>query len=350
MISIVIASYNHAHYLPIMLASIIRQGPVVSRIIVVNDGSTDNTADVLAKIKINEPRLIIKNLTKNVGWLKAQHIGLSYVNTEFFAFNAADDFIMPGWADKSLNALKSLPEIGMCFSPTFVINENSESLTKALFPKNLRGAILSPKDFHLSVMRYGSWMESNGMLIRKSVYDERCGEFGAAGAFADGLTMYVLGLKAGVILLDDPLTVFFERDTSVSGVTVSPSVGKTYLLGLSKLLKSVPCVELVDSQLSSRILQRNTYMYLMSSIQHLTAEFVQISEKILPSFLSRALKLLLLLLFNFYRLVAFAFLRPFDFILFRERLSHETTSDEKKIINEYRKVLIGTLPSIGLDI
>ena len=52
MITIVIASYNHAHYLPIMLASIIRQGPVVSRIVVVNDGSTDNTADVLAKLKL----------------------------------------------------------------------------------------------------------------------------------------------------------------------------------------------------------------------------------------------------------------------------------------------------------
>ena len=36
--------------------------------------------------------------------------------------------------------------------------------------------------------------------------------------------------------------------------------------------------------------------------------------------------------------------------LFRERFSHETTSDEKKMINEYRKVLTGTLPSIGLDI
>ena len=91
-------------------------------------------------------------------------------------------------------------------------------------------------------------------------------------------------------------------------------------------------------------------MYLMSSIQHLTAEFVQISEKILPSFLSRVLKLLLLLLFNFYRLIVFALLRPFDFILFRERLSHETTSDEKKMINEYQKVLTGTLPSLGLDI
>ena len=89
MITIVIASYNHAHYLPIMLASIIRQGSIISRIIVVNDGSTDNTVDVLAKIKINEPRLMVKNLTKNVGWLKAVHIGLRYVETDFFCIQCS---------------------------------------------------------------------------------------------------------------------------------------------------------------------------------------------------------------------------------------------------------------------
>ena len=78
MITIVIPSFNHAQYLTIQIASIIRQGALVSRIITVNDGSTDDTADVLAKIQINEPRLMAKNLTDNVGFLQAAHKGLSY--------------------------------------------------------------------------------------------------------------------------------------------------------------------------------------------------------------------------------------------------------------------------------
>jgi len=349
MITIVIASYNHAHYLPIMLASIIRQGPIVSRIIVVNDGSTDDTADVLAKIQINEPRLLVKNLTNNVGWLQAQHIGLNYVKTDFFSFNAADDFIMPGWAEQSLNALRSAPDIGMCVSPTFVINEKSKVIIKALFPKKLRGAVLSPMEFYRSVMRYGTWMESNGMLIRRSSYDERSVDFSPAGAFADGLTMYVLGLKVGVVLLDEPLTVFFARETSVSGVIVSPYVSATHLQELSNLLKIAPCVELIDRRLAFRIIRRNTYMYLMGSLHHLTSEFSQIAERTLPPIVSRALLLSLLLLFNFFRLLAFTCLRPFDFMMSRESTSYEVTLDETHAIGEYRKVLNDTLPSIGLD-
>ena len=350
MITIVIASYNHAHYLPIMLASIFRQGPIVSSIIVVNDASTDDTANVLAKIKINEPRLMVKNLTKNVGWLQAQHIGLSYVETDFFAFNAADDFVMPGWAEQSLNALRSAPDIGMCLSPTFVINEKSKVVTKAVFPKKLRGAVLQPMDFHRSVMRYGSWMDSNGMLIRRSAYDERSVEFSPAGAFADGVIMYVLGLKSGAVLLDEPLTVFFERETSVSGVTVAPRVSTIHLQGLSNLLKTTPCVELVDSRLAFKILRRNTYMYLIEAANELTSKFSQIAERTLPPIASRALQLSLLLLFNLYRLSGFVCLRPFDFMIYRESTSHKATLDETQAIGEYRKVLNDTLPSIGLDI
>ena len=238
----------------------------------------------------------------------------------------------------------------MCFSPTFVINEKSEVITKSVFPKKIRGTVLAPKDFYRSVMRYGTWMESNGMLIRRSAYDEHYVNFSPAGAFADGITMYILGLKAGVILLDNPLTVFFERDTSLSGATISPSVGKTHLLELSSILETTPCVELIDRQLAFRILRRNTYSYIIGSMHHLTTEFFQSSEKILPSFASRVFKILLMLLFNIYRLAAFTFLRPFDFILFRQRLICEVTINEKNAISEYRKKLNDTLPSIGLDI
>lgn len=350
MITAIIPSYNHAHLLPIMLASIINQGPSISRIIVVNDGSTDNTAAVLARIQINEPRLMVKNLTDNVGWMRAQHIGLSYVETDFFSFHAADDFLMPGWAEKSLDALRSAPNIGMCLSRNFVIVESTKLVIKTAIPKKLRGAVLSPINFHRSVMQYGSFMESNGMLIRRSTYDERLVEFSNAGLFADGLTMYMLGLKSGVVLLDEPLSVFFERVESVSGAIIAPRVGVESLKKLSQLLKITPCVEIIDRRLAYRILRRNTYTYLIGSTHHLTSEFLQLTEKTLPPIASRGLQLSLLLLFNLYRLTAFACLRPFDFMIFRESASLEATSDETHAIDEYRKELNYILSSIGLDI
>ena len=83
-------------------------------------------------------------------------------------------------------------------------------------------------------------------------------------------------------------------------------------------------------------------MYLIGSIDNLTTEFSQISEKIFPMFISRVFQLLLMLLFNFYRFIAFACLRPFDFIWLREKSSHGITADEKNAISKYHKELNDT--------
>ena len=268
MITMIIPTYNHAQYLPIQIASIIRQGASISRIIVVNDCSTDNTAALLEKMQINEQRLIVKNLTKNVGWMQAAHIGLNYVETEFFAIVSADDFLMPDWAEKSLNALQTEPEIGLCLSRTYTVWEKSSKLTKTVLPKRLRGTVLPPQEFYRSVMQYGSWFDSGTMLIRRSTYDEKYSEFANAGSFADGLTIYVLGLKAGVVVVDEPLGVFFEYGASVSGATIAPKVGAKIIQELSNNFSLSPCVELIDKRLALRILRRNFYTYLMSSAHH----------------------------------------------------------------------------------
>ena len=349
MITVVIATYNHAHYLPIQLTSIIRQGASVSRIIVVNDASTDDTADVLEKMQMNEPRLTHINLSDNVGCINAQHIGLRHVDTDFFAFVAADDFMMPDWAEKSLNALRSAPDIGMCLSRAFVASETSAAVTKTVLPKRLRGAVLSPMDFHHSVMQYGTWMESNNMLIRTSAYEEKFVKFASAGAFADGIMMYVLGLKAGAVILDEPFSVFFEREGSLSGSTGTPRVGVTLVQELSNVLRTTPCVELIDRQLAVRILQRNTYTYLMQAAHELTSKYSQLAKRILPPTASRALRMSLRLLFILYRLTMFACLRPFDLLVAGRMHSQAATLDETRAFYEYQKALNDSLPSIGVD-
>jgi len=348
MITMVIPTYNHAQYLPIQIASIIRQGPSVVRIIVVNDGSTDDTVDVLAKIQLNEPRLMVKNLTDNVGWMRAAHIGVSYVETDFFAIVSADDCLIPGWAEKSLNALRSAPDIALCLAGTYLVREAS-SLTKTVLPKRLRGAVLSPLEFHRSVMQYGSWFASGTMLIRRSNYDENFVEFASAGSFADGLTIYVLGLKAGVVVIDEPLGVFFERRASVSGATIAPSVGTNIIQELSNLLSISPCVKLIDRRLASRILQRNTYMYLMEAAVELTYKYSQLAESTLPSTASRALRISLRLLFFLYRLVAFACLRPFDFKVARVNYPQAANVDETRAFCEYQKELNKSLDLSRFD-
>ena len=237
----------------------------------------------------------------------------------------------------------------MCLSRAFVASETCAAVTKTVLPKRLRGAVLSPMDFHHSVMQYGTWMESNNMLIRRSAYDEQFVKFASAGAFADGIIMYVLGLKAGAVILDEPFSVFFEREASLSGATGTPRVGVTLVQELSNVLRTTPCVELIDRQLAVRILRRNTYTYLMQAAHELTSKYSQLAKRTLPPTASRALRMSLRLLFILYRLTMFACLRPFDLLVAGRMHSQAATLDETRAFYEYQKALNDSLPSIGVD-
>lgn len=91
-ISIVIPVYNTAKYLPQCLDSVINQTHTNLEIIVVNDGSTDDSLQILKLYKERDPRIIVLN-QKNQGQSVARNVGMQMVSSEYVLFIDSDDYI-----------------------------------------------------------------------------------------------------------------------------------------------------------------------------------------------------------------------------------------------------------------
>ena len=91
-ISVVIPAYNAAHFLPRSLASVFAQTLLPDEVIVVDDGSTDNTAAVAAALGAK----VIKR--QNGGLSAARNTGIQNASSEWIALLDADDM----WAPKKL--------------------------------------------------------------------------------------------------------------------------------------------------------------------------------------------------------------------------------------------------------
>ena len=87
LISVIIPTYNAARYLPDAIESILAQNYPNLEIIIVDDGSTDNTTEILR----NYDQKIIYYYQKNRGPASARNQGLQLSNGEFIAFLDADD-------------------------------------------------------------------------------------------------------------------------------------------------------------------------------------------------------------------------------------------------------------------
>jgi glycosyltransferase involved in cell wall biosynthesis len=108
-VSVVIPTYNTGRFVVEAIESVLAQTAVPSQIIIVDDGSTDDTADRLAKFGSRIAYLS----QENGGASAARNSGVRAAEEEFVAFLDADDIWHPRKIETQLSALRSSPEIQM---------------------------------------------------------------------------------------------------------------------------------------------------------------------------------------------------------------------------------------------
>jgi glycosyltransferase involved in cell wall biosynthesis len=111
--SVVIASYNYGHLIGEAIGSVQAQTVDDLEIIVVDDGSTDDTPAALERI--DEPRLRVLRIP-NGGVAAARNAGLEMARGEFIAFLDADDRWLPTKLERQLALFESEPEVGLVFT------------------------------------------------------------------------------------------------------------------------------------------------------------------------------------------------------------------------------------------
>lgn len=107
LISVIIPSYNAANFLPDALESIEQQNYQPLEIIVIDDGSTDNTADVIKQWK----RPVHYLYQQNAGAGSARNRGLTIAQGEFITFLDADDLWTPNRLIQHIQYFEHYPEI-----------------------------------------------------------------------------------------------------------------------------------------------------------------------------------------------------------------------------------------------
>src|SRR5918997_500688 len=105
LVSVVIPCYNQAHFLGEAIESVLSQTYPHFEVVVVDDGSTDNTQEVAARYP--GVRYIRQ---ENQGLAGARNAGIRRSNGSFLVFLDADDRLLPRALEAGLKALKEHPE------------------------------------------------------------------------------------------------------------------------------------------------------------------------------------------------------------------------------------------------
>jgi glycosyltransferase involved in cell wall biosynthesis len=172
LVSVIIPSYNSARFLAEAVKSAFAQTYTSLECIVVDDGSTDNTDEVLQQLVSCYPSLRTAKKT-NGGPSSARNLGLRLCRGDAVSFLDADDVLLPGKIESQVNFLEDHPEVGLVYGDYLIVTENLHAF--ALFTAEM------PRKLHpLDALCYRNWFNPLVPLIRRSVIE-------AVGEFDEGL-------------------------------------------------------------------------------------------------------------------------------------------------------------------
>ena len=143
-VSCVITSYNYGKYVAEAIDSVLDQSQKVDEIIVVDDGSTDNTSDVVAGF--GDSVTLVRQ--RNMGVVEARNRGADQTSGEYLFFLDADDVLEPQFIEKLLRAVQeSEASIGYCDFAYFghfegVVRANDWNVRKLLYRNYIIGAAI----------------------------------------------------------------------------------------------------------------------------------------------------------------------------------------------------------------
>lgn len=132
LVTVVIPMYNVAFYVKEALHSVIAQTFYDFEVLCINDGSPDNSSDIVNAI--DDPRIKVIN-QRNRGLSGARNTGIYNAKGKYIAFLDADDRWHPNKLEHHVKHLESCPEIGCSYSPSLFINELGKEIGIGQFPK-----------------------------------------------------------------------------------------------------------------------------------------------------------------------------------------------------------------------
>ena len=136
-VSVIVPAHNHARFIAQTLDSVLAQTYSDVEIIVVDDGSTDNTQGVLEAYR-DRIQYIYQ---QNQGPSAARNVGIGVSQGKYLLFLDADDLIPPQKLELQVNALSAHPEWGLVYSGWQYVDERGARILFEIRP-NKQGVLL----------------------------------------------------------------------------------------------------------------------------------------------------------------------------------------------------------------
>ena len=136
LLTVVMPAYNAERYIAESIDSVITQTIEDWELIVVDDGSTDATKDIIARYQKRDPRIRLLTTPTNAGPAHARNIGLDHARGDLIAFIDSDDIWYPEKTAKQLAAMERV-HADICYTAYIRQRDGHDTATVVRVPASV---------------------------------------------------------------------------------------------------------------------------------------------------------------------------------------------------------------------
>lgn len=246
LVSVIIPTYNRVSYLQIAIDSVLNQTYSNLELIIIDDGSTDNTREVIQR-KYGERVIYIWQ--ENQGESVARNRGISMARGEYIAFLDSDDY----WVSNKLEtqvaylSVKGRAGVACVFSTVWLVDESGRKIEE-----NPKGNIKSKKDisFESLLTKNVILVPPSNVLVRTSCLQETGGFDPSIQYGEDKDLLLRLRAKWDFGYIDVPLIFQRQHSSNQSTSILEKSIDKVFFDRIKVVRKNLILNDNVDKKVA----------------------------------------------------------------------------------------------------
>ncbi|MGO4706486.1 glycosyltransferase family 2 protein [Microvirga sp. 2MCAF38] len=126
-VDVIIPCYNYGHFLQECVQSVLSQASVEVRVLILDDASKDDTAEVAADLARANGNVTFVRHATNKGHIATFNEGIEWTSADYSLLLSADDYLLPDALGSSARLMDRHPEIGLTFGKVIQLQEDNSS-------------------------------------------------------------------------------------------------------------------------------------------------------------------------------------------------------------------------------
>ncbi len=228
LVSVIIPTYNRAHLLPRAITSVLSQTLKDFELIIVDDGSTDNTREVVESFQKKDKRIRYIWQENSGGPAKPKNMGIKNSRGKYIGFLDDDDEWLPEKLKKQLKVFEQSKNLGIVGCSAFYVDSNTK---KTRINKIKRR---EDKNYSIDFLK-GTFLGSSSSIVIPMYIFNNIGLYDESFSVADDWDLYLRIIqKYDFESIDDPLFNYYIHGDNISGIDNASTMAEENIKIISK--------------------------------------------------------------------------------------------------------------------